>query len=215
MFSDTSIIKEVNILCKAMSYILVLLIAFICKDSVFLIFVDIVLLMVTKKYSKLFIFNIFITCLLVLNLFYPHFLWIIKIFLVAIYTILLSKVTKIIELRYVIEALFYGFKNKKLTYKLFYIIYFLKTFKRHFKRMLALKEDYGIRMTPKFLLFITKESIYKAKLREKDFIEINKERFYNYSNKRTYMESITWESWDTTYFLCHMLVVVVTMFYGR
>ena len=43
----------------------------------------------------------------------------------------------------------------------------------------------------------------------------DKERFYNYSRTRTYMESLTWESWDTTYLICHMVVVVITMFYGR
>ena len=215
MFSDTSIIKEVNILSKVMSYILVLIMVFICKDNVFLIFVDIFALIVTKKYNKLFIFNIFVTMLLILNLFYPHFLWIIKLSLLAIYTILVSKVTKIMELRYIIEVTFYGFKNKRITYKLFYIIYFLKTFKRHFKRMLSLRDDYGMKLTPKFLFFITKQSLIKASLRENDFLELNKERFYNYSRTRTYMESLTWESWDTTYLICHMVVVVITMFYGR
>ena len=215
MFSDTSIIKEVNIISKVMSYILVLMMFLICKDNIFLIFVDIFSLIITKKYNNLFKFNIFITVLLILNLFYPHFLWIIKIFLLAIYTILLSKVTKLIELRYVIEMTFYGFKNKKITYRLFYMIYFLKTFKKHFKRMLVLRNDYGLRLTPSFLIFIIKQSFIKASLRKNDFLEINNERFYNYTKTRTYMEQITWESWDTTYLICHMLIVIITIFYGR
>lgn len=215
MFSETSLIKDVNIVSKTLSYILVLIMVFICKDTVFLIFVDIISLLITKKYNKLFIFNIFVTVLLVLNLFYPHFLWIIKIFLLAIYTILVSKVTKISELRYIIEITFYGFKNKKLTYKLFYIIYFLKSFKKHLKRMIVLKDDYGIKPTPRFIIFIIKESYNKAKLSKDSFIEINNQRFYNYSKTRTYMERVTWESWDTTYLICHMLVLVITIFYGR
>ena len=215
MFSETSLIKDVNIVSKTLSYILVLIMVFICKDNVFLIFVDIISLMITKKYNKLFIFNIFVSILLVLNIFYPHFLWIIKIFLLAIYTILVSKVTKIAELRYIIEITFYGFKNKKLTYKLFYIIYFLKSFKRHFKRMLVLKDEYGIKVTPRFLMFVIKESYLKAKLSKESFIEINNQRFYNYSRTRTYMENITWESWDSNYLLCHILVLAITIFYGR
>ena len=215
MFSDTSLIRNVNIVSKTLSYILVLIMVFICKQTVFLIFVDIVSLMITKKYNKLFIFNIFFTILLVINLFSPHFLWIIKLCILAIYTILVSKVTRILELRYIIEITFYGFKNKKLTYKLFYIIYFLKSFKNHLKKMLVLKDDYGIKLTPRFLMFIIKESYNKAKLSKTTFMEINNQRFYNYTRSRTYMEKITWESLDSYYLFSHMLVLVVTVFYGR
>ena len=215
MFSDTSLTKEVNIVSKVLSYILVLIMVIICRDNIFLIFVDIFSLIITKKYNKLFLFNIFVTILLVFNIFYPHFLWIIKIFLLAIYTILVSKVTKLIELRYIIEITFYGFRNKKLTYKLFYIIYFFKSFKRHIKRMFLLKNDYGIELTPRFLVFVIRQSYIKAKLSKTGFIEMNNQRFYNYSKTRTYMEKITWESWDTTYLICHMLVLTITIFYGR
>ena len=111
MFNDTSIIKEVNILNKVICYLLVILILIICKDNLYIILSNIFLLLITKQYIKLFKFNIIVTFLILLNLFFPHFLWIIKLCVLIIYTILLSKVTKLSELRYVIEVSLYRFKN--------------------------------------------------------------------------------------------------------
>ena len=215
MFSDTSIIRNVNILNKTICYLLVLIMLIICKETLFTLFVDIFFLLVTKQYKHLFRFNILTTILIVLNIFFPHFLWIIKIFLLIIYTILLSKVTELVELRYVLENTLYRFKNKKITYRLFYIIYFIKNFKKHFTRMLVLKDDYEIKMTPKFLLFIIKQSYIAASTSKKDFLEVNDIRFYNISKDRTYIEKLSWESWDTTYLLCHIIILVSTFFYGR
>lgn len=215
MFSDTSIIKNVNVLNKTICYILVLIMTIICKETLFTLFVDIFFLLITRKYKYLFRFNIFTTILILINIFFPHILWIIKLFLLIIYTILLSKVTELVELRYVIENTLYRFKNKKITYRLFYIIYFLKNFKRHFKRMIILKDDYEIKMNFKFLLFIIKESYIKASNSKKEFLETNDIRFYNISKERTYIEKLNWESWDTTYLLSHIIILVITFFYGR
>ena len=215
MFNETSIIKEVNIINKVICFILMLLATIICHDNIFLIFVDISLLLITKQYNKLFIFNIITTAILIINMFFPHFLWISKLFLLIIYVILLSKVTRLTELRYVIEATLYRFKNKQITYRFFYIIYFLKKFKNHFKKMLVLKDDYSMKLTPKFIFFITKQSYLKAKSSKKEFIETNDARFYNSSSNRTYIEKKGWESWDTNYLICHIIILLVTVFYGR
>lgn len=215
MFSDTSIIKDVNIINKTICYLLVIIMTIICKQTLFTLFVDIFFLLITKQYKYLFRFNIITTILIIINLFYPHFLWIIKLFLLIIYTILLSKVTKLVESRYVLEKTLYRFKNKKITYRLFYIIYFLKNFKKHFKRMLILKDDYEIKLTPRFLLFIIKQSFIKASNSKKEFLEINDIRFYNISDRRSYIDKISWESWDTIYLLSHLIILVITIFYGR
>ena len=172
-------------------------------------------LLLTKNYKKLFIFNIVLTGIIALNIFFPHFLWIIKLCFLIIYTLLLKKVTKISELRYVIEVSLYRFKNKRITYKLFYIIYFLKKFNKNIKRMLILKDDYLIKLNPKFLYFILKQSYLKAKNVENDFVVVNSERFYNFSEKRTYIEKIIWEPWDNTYLVSHIIILLLTYFYGR
>ena len=215
MFNDTSIIKEVNILNKVLCYILVLIMLIVGKDPIYILIVDMFFLLLTKSFKKMFITNIILTGLVVLNIFFPHFLWIIKMFFLVLYTLLLKKVTKLSELRYVIEVTLYRFKNKKITYRLFYFIYFLKNFNNNIKRMLVLKDDYLIKLDFKFLYFIIKESYKKAKAARGEFVVINSMRFYNYSEKRTYIEKITWESWDNTYLISHIIILVLTFFYGR
>lgn len=215
MFNDTSIIKEVNILNKVFCYILVLVMLIIGKEPIYVLIVDMFFLLLTKSFRKMFITNILLSILVILNIFYPHFLWIIKILFLVLYTLLLKKVTKLSELRYVIEVTLYRFKNKKITYKLFYCIYFIKSFNKNIKRMLVLKDDYLIKLNPKFLLFIIKESYLKAKASKKEFVVVNSMRFYNYSEKRTYIEKVTWESWDNTYLISHVIIFILTFFYGR
>ena len=215
MFNDTSIIKEVNILNKVFCYILVLVMLIIGTDPIYVLIVDMFFLLLTKSFRKMFITNILLSILVILNIFYPHFLWIIKILFLVLYTLLLKKVTKLSELRYVIEVTLYHFKNKKITYKLFYCIYFIKSFNKNIKRMLVLKDDYLIKLSPKFLLFIIKESYLKAKASKKEFVVVNSMRFYNYSEKRTYIEKVTWESWDNTYLISHVIIFILTFFYGR
>ena len=215
MFSDTSILKDVNILNKVLCYILVLVMLIVGKDPIYILIVDLFFLLLTKSYNKIFISNIILTILVVLNIFFPHFLWIIKIYILILYTLLLKKVTKLSELRYVIEVTLYRFKNKKITYKLFYIIYFLKNFNRSIKRMLVLKDDYLIKPDYKFISFILKQSYLKAKRSKEEFVAINSMRFYNYSEKRSYIEKIMWESWDNTYIVSHLIILILTFFYGR
>ena len=215
MFNDTSIIKEVNILNKVFCYILVLVMLIIGKEPIYVLIVDMFFLLLTKSFRKMFVTNILLSILAILNIFYPHFLWIIKILFLVLYTLLLKKVTKLSELRYVIEVTLYRFKNKKITYKLFYCIYFIKSFNKNIKRMLVLKDDYLIKLNPKFLLFIIKESYLKAKASKKEFVVVNSMRFYNYSEKRTYIEKVTWESWDNTYLISHVIIFILTFFYGR
>ena len=215
MFSDTSIIKEVNIINKTLCYLLVLIMLILGKSPVYILIVDIFFLLLTKTYKKLFITNIVLTVLVILNIFFPHFLWIIKLLFLVLYTMLLKKVTKLTELRYVIEVTLYRFKNKQITYKLFYTIYFLKNFNKNVKRMLVLRDDYLIPLNPKFLFFILKQSYLKAKASKKDFVAMNSMRFYNYSENRSYIEKITWESWDNTYLVSHIIILLLTYFYGR
>ena len=215
MFNDSSIIKEVNILNKFICYLFVLTMCIIIKDIKLLIVIDSFFLLVTREYKSIFIYNIVITLFLILNIFYSPLLWINKIMLLVLYTIILKKVTKLNELRYIIEITLYKFRNKKITYKLFYFIYFIKNFKVHFKKMLVLKDDYLIKVTPKFLIFMIKVSYKEAKRKRKEFIEINSTRFYNYSSKRTYIEKLTWESWDSTYLITHIIILVIAFIYGR
>lgn len=215
MFNENSIIKEVNIINKVVCYLLIIVCLFVCNESFFLLFVDLFLLLITRNYQKLFKINILNTILLVLCIFFSHFLWITKIITLIIYTVLLTRVTKAIELRYVLESTLYRFQSKKITYRILYMIYFIKYYINNIKKFLTLKDDYGIKINFEFIRFIFKKTYQKTKMELRSLMEINKLRFYNYSKDRTYIEKPTWESWDTNFLVSHLIIFLLTIFYGR
>lgn len=216
MFNKNSIIKEVNIINKLVCYLLILMALIICREPIFIVFVNLTLLIITRQYSKLFKTNLVIMFLSILSIFFPQILWITKIGILIIYTVLLKKVTQTVELRYVLESTLYRFQSKKITYKILYAIYFIKYFKTNIKRMLVLKDDYSMPLNYKLIKFIIKHAYSKTKNQMETFIEINKLRFYNDSKNRTYIEKKeTWESWDTNYLIAHIIIMLLTVFYGR
>ncbi|MCI5967192.1 MAG: hypothetical protein MRZ42_02250 [Tenericutes bacterium] len=216
MFNKNSIIKEVNIINKLVCYLLILIALIICREPIFIVFVNLTLLIITRQYSKLFKTNLVIMFLSILSIFFPQILWITKIGILIIYTVLLKKVTQTVELRYVLESTLYRFQSKKITYKILYAIYFIKYFKKNIERMLVLKDDYSMPLNYKLIKFIIKHAYNKTKNQMEIFIEVNKLRFYNDSKNRTYIErKETWESWDTNYLIAHIIIMLLTVFYGR
>lgn len=215
MFNDNSILKEVNIINKVICFLLVLVSLIICNDAIFLLFVDLFLMFVTREDSNLFkitIVNIFFT---IISIFFSQFLWISKILVLITYFVLLKKVTKAIELRYVLEYTLYRFKNKRITYRVLYVIYFVKYYKDNLVNLFLLKDDYGLTYSFSLIKFIVVKSFYKTKNKLNELMEINKLRFYNYYKNRTYIEKITWESWDVNYMIYHIIILLLTIFYGR
>lgn len=213
MFSNNSILKNVNILCKVISGLLILISLFVCKEPLFLLFSLIFILLYITDYKKIVIFNLIIIFFTLLSFKYSL-LFIPKILLFILYILLIKKVTNKDELRFLVENTLYHFKNRKLTYKLLYIIYFIHNFTINIKNMYILKDDYKIKLNFKFIIFIIKQSYIKAKLSKDDFIVLNKIRFYNYSSSRTYLNKITFERWDFNYLACHIVILVVTIIYG-
>ena len=215
MFNESSIIKEVNVINKFICYILVVICLLVCSKPLFLLFINLFLLLITKQYPNLFKTNIINTITLLISNIFPHFLWITKFLTLVIYTILLKKVTKASELRYILESTLYRFQSKKITYRILYIIYFIKYYKNNIKKMLILKDDYKMNINYKLIKFIIQKAYQKTKIQLNSLMDINKLRFYNYSNVRTYIEKITWESWDTNYLISHIIIFLLTLFYGR
>lgn len=215
MFNENSIIKDVNIINKAVSYLIVIISLFICSEPIFMLFINLFLLLITKQYQNLFKTSIINIVIIILCIFFPHFLWITKILTLVIYTILLKKVTKSTELRYILESTLYRFQSKRITYHILYVIYFTKHYKSNIKKLLILKDDYSMKLDFGFIKFIIQKSYQKTKAELKDLMEINKLRFYNYSKERTYIEKPAWESWDTNYMVSHLIILLLTLFYGR
>lgn len=215
MFQDNSMIKEVNIVNKVICYLAVTISLMLCNQPLFMVFVSMFLLLITRPFSKLLKGNLILLIISILSIFIPQILWISKIGILIIYTILLTKVTKLIELRYILESSLYRFQSKQITYHILYIMYFGKYFTNNIKKMWLLKDDYGIRVSSKWIRFIIQKGYQKTKIQMQDFIDINKLRFYNDSKNRTYMNKPVWESWDTNYLLSHVIILFLTLFYGR
>jgi len=215
MFSDNSILKEVNIINKVICFIIVLVSLVLCDDPVFMLFVDIFLLLITREYKKIFKVTVISAFFTILSVFYSQFLWITKVLMLIIYFMLLQRVTKAIELRYVLEYTLYRFKSKKITYRILYGIYFIKYYKDNLIRLFLLKDDYGLKFDFSLIKFILIKSFYKTKYQLTELMEINKLRFYNYYKDRSYIEKISWESWDVNYNIYHIIILLLTYFYGR
>lgn len=216
MFNKSSIINEVNVINKLVCYLLVILALIICKEPIFIVFVGLTMLIITRQYRKLFKTNLIVMILSLSAIFFPQILWITKLIILIIYTILLKKVTKTVELRYILESTLYRFQAKRITYRILYIIYFIKYFKQNIKKMLILKDDYSMKLNYQLIKFISKNAYKKTKNQMETFIEINKLRFYNNSKNRTYIErKDSWESWDTNYLISHIIILLLTCFYGR
>ena len=84
----------------------------------------------------------------------------------------------------------------------------------HYQQII-LKDDYGIKLNFEFIKFVLRKAYRKTQIELKNLMDINSLRFYNYSKNRTYVEKPTWESWDTNYLVSHLIIFLLTIFYGR
>ncbi len=214
MFLKNSMIQEVHIFNKVFCYLLVLIALMICRESYFILFVNFFLLLITKQYRNIFSFHLFVILMNILGIFFPQFLWITKLEILIIYTILLKKVTKTVELRYLLEATLYRFQSKKITYRILYLIYFGKYFRKNGEILYDLKKEYGF-SNRGYLFNILQKAYHKTKIQMKDFLVVNQLRFYNDSKRRTDIEKRKWEPWDSNYLMIHLILFCFVFVYGR
>ncbi len=215
MFQSNSIIREVNIINKVFCYVLVMITLILCKEPVFILFVDFFLSLITRPFPRLWKANIVFFFLAIVSIIYPQFLWINKIGILILYTFLLKKVTELNELRYLLESSLYRFQNKKITYHILYMMYFGKYWLKNLKKIWLLRKNYQMKLSIKWILFSIQNSYEKTKIEMKDFLEIYQLRFYHYFNKRTYINKPVWENWDTNYLFSHIIIFCLALFYGR
>lgn len=78
-----------------------------------------------------------------------------------------------------------------------------------------LRDEYGMARDFFYIRFTLKKAWKKTKYEMKELITMNDLRFYNFSNKRTYVEKPRWESWDTKYLFVHIVLGVLFYIYGR
>lgn len=214
MFNKDSILYQVNIISKFIGIILSLIGIVILKIPGFIVLISIVLLTLSISFKYTFRYSIISLIISIIASFFPQILWISKILIFINYLILIKKLTKAVDLRYILEVTLYKFQSKKITYKVLYFIYFFKYLKLNHKTLSKLRDEYGIKKDWFYFKFSWKKAYQKTKYEMSEFLIMNNLRFYNLSSKRTYLEKPTWERWDTLYVLFHMLLLVFITIYG-
>lgn len=215
MFKSNSIVYDINIICKVISILCMLVTFIILKSQVFLVFLGVFFLVIALEFKKTAILTMIGILLAILSTFIPAIFWIPKIILFIAYLCLVKRITNAAEMRYALEVTLYKFQSKKVTFHILYFIYFFKQLRKNMRILDRLRDEYGMARDFFYIRFTLKKAWKKTKYEMKELITMNDLRFYNFSNKRTYVEKPRWESWDTKYLFVHIVLGVLFYIYGR
>lgn len=215
MFKSNSIVYDINIICKVISILCMLVTFIILKSQVFLVFLGVFFLVIALEFKKTAILTMIGILLAILSTFIPAIFWIPKIILFIAYLCLVKRITNAAEMRYALEVTLYKFQSKKITFHILYFIYFFKQLRKNMRILDRLRDEYGMARDFFYIRFTLKKAWKKTKYEMKELITMNDLRFYNFSNKRTYVEKPRWESWDTKYLFVHIVLGVLFYIYGR
>lgn len=215
MYNKESIIFDINMITKLLCYILFVMIVIINSNVPVFILIEILILVESRKEEIFFKFNIITTVLFLLGILIPPILLIPKLLLLISYTYLLTKVVNISQLRYLIEISLYKNKNNKLIKLFLMIMYYFKYIKVYINKYIDLRKSYGFESSCWYTKFTIKQANRLTSIKIKELVKINEIRFYNYYNKKTYLEKINFESWDYVYLSIHIILLVISILVRR
>lgn len=215
MYNKESIIFDINMITKLLCYILFTSLIVINNNITFFILIEIIILIESRNEEIFFKYNILSICVFLFGILKPEILFVPKIFLLISYTYLLTKVVNIGQLRYLIEISFYKYKNNKLTKLFLMIMYYFKYIKVYINKYIDLRKSYGFQSSYWYTLFTIKQANRLTRTKIKELVKINEIRFYNYYNKKTYLEKIRFESWDYIYLSIHIILLVISILVRR
>ncbi len=212
MYNKESIIFDINMLTKIICYLLFIIFVFINKNIYLFIIIESLILIETRKEKISTKFNLATILLLLLSLMFNKILIIPKLLIIVAYTYLLTKVINLKQLRYLIEVTFYKYKNNKLTKLFLKLIYYVRYINIYTEKYQKLRMEYGINLTPHYRKFAIKKAHKLTKMKIQELVKMNEIRFYNYYNKKTYMEKIKFEKLDYCYLFIHIIILVISYF---
>lgn len=215
MFKENSIVYDMNIICKLICALLMLVTLIFIKVPTIIVFLGIFFLGIGLEFRKITVLNMVGVLIAILSTFYPSLLWVTKLLIYLSYLCLFKKITKASEFRYLLEVTLYKFQSKKITFRILYCIYFFKQLRKNIKILDRLRDEYGMARDFFYTRFSLKKSWKKTKYEMKELIIMNDLRFYNYSNKRTYTEKPRWERWDIKYLFFHIVLSTLLFIFGR
>lgn len=212
MYNKESIIFDINMITKLICYTLFILLVIINNNTFIFLLIEILILIESRKEEYFFKFNIISVIILLISLSLPNLLFIPKIVILTSYTYLLTKVININQLRYLIEMSFYKHRNNKITKLFLETIYYFKYLKLYMKKYITLENEYAFQLSYRYKVHKANK-LTRSKTRE--LIKINEIRFYNYYNKKTYLEKIEFESWDYMYLIIHIILLTISVIIRR
>ena len=215
MFDKNSVLSYVNILSKLIGLILFMITIIMVKNYSLLILGSFTLMMISYSKNKYLKLGITTFLLSIITTFFSFLNFPTKVLIIILYLLILKEFIKYLDLRYLIEVTLYRFNNKKITYKILYLVYFIRKLKINLSRIEDLRKDYDIKKDWYYKDFAFKQAYLKTKEDLKELMVINEFRFYNFSNQRTYIEKVVFEYWDSMYLISHILLLVFIVVYGR
>ncbi len=215
MFKSNSMIYDINIICKVLCILLMMLDIILLKNTTVLVFLGLILLGISLESKKISILVMIGILFSIASTFYTSIFGISKAIILIAYLCIIKKITNASEMRYLLEVTLYKFQSKRITFRTIYVIYFYKQFKKNMKILERLREEYGMARDFFYIGFTIKKAWKKTKYEMKEIITMNDLRFYNFSKQRSYIEKPRWESWDSKYLFIHLTITIVLLIYGR
>lgn len=214
MFNHKSILYEVNPFLKIGCYIFFLLLVIFIHRSLYVVAFFAITYLLTGADELLQKTSAIGTGISLITVFYPQLLWITKLGMLILYTMMLIKITNAEHLKYIVEKVFYRFQNKEITYVLTYLINYYKFLKENYQKIDRIRKEYGLEKKPEYQKTILKKARQKAKKEVAEVMTIYQLRFYNLYRTKTYYQKLSWARWDSDYLLGHIALFVTILLLG-
>lgn len=206
---------DVNSISKLIGLILFIAGITYIQEAWYLTIFHVVSFLLTEEYPYLRKMAIVGIGVGLVSILFPQLLWINKLICILLYLCFLIKITKLEQVKYFIETLFYQFQNSKITSFFVFILYFTKEMKKNYRRIENIRKSYGLEKNSEFFKRLWKQAFFQTKTDVKELMMIHKMRFYNTYPKRTYLEKEKWELWDVYYLMSHVLLLIFSTIIGR
>ena len=211
MFKKYYLLNLVNIYSKFYGLLLFLLSLLLFKNNIVAIVISIMLLILTRKRKHLIYVSLIAVLLSLINLFFPHLLWMIKICILIIYLAYLSDLVDIVNAKRLYEKSLYSLKNNIIMKCAISVIYFMSIFKKNFRKLDKPRVEYGL-VTGFTYLFRLSMKCYSVSVSQiKNIILYHRLRFYNIENRRESIDKIEVRKYDYYYVGFHILILILSI----
>ena len=211
MFKKGYLLNLVNIYSKFYGLLIFILSLFILNNKYLALIISILLVIATTKRRHLIIVSLISVLLSIINLLYPHLLWIIKICFLIIYLAFLSDIVDVASVKKLYEVSLYKYKNRFIMKAYLSFVYFLSTFKKNFIKLDKPRKEYGLVTRFGYTTRLVIKSYHVSKSELKNILLYHKLRFYNIEDRRESIDKIEVRKYDHYYIVVHIAVLLISL----